>query len=140
MAYGFDDNKVKVTVEGKYLIWTNSDPGDTFAQQTVQISNVNEDDYDFFEIITRNGQVCKVLAKSSVFPYDKTVLQQTYINYITHMQELYSRKFTISYLEEDNKVLFSFENCYEAALYSGTSVESVENDSLIPYLIYGIKL
>lgn len=109
------------------MIWTNPNPGQAFAQQTISI---DISDYDYIEIDWAYGEASGT-SKGRVGEY----LGIRYPNRITSSGVL-------QYLSRDVNMAnpstgISIGDC--TAYTQGTAAGSVVNTRLIPWRIYGIK-
>ena len=134
MAFNvFDDDKNKIPLtELRKLLWTNPDPTQSFADQWIDLG-VDLNDFNCFEIVTLQGQVCKINGAHISSSRSQVAIQQIRIS--GSLVDISTRGVNLDY--EDNGISISNCNYFNAATPSTAPV--TDNNQLIPIEIYGIR-
>lgn len=134
MAYGFDENKGKVTVEEKRLIWVNSNLGNDFPAKRFTINGLRN--FDFVEIETTTGNIFKFNINAPQNNISNGGLMAIYINEPELGSGVYLTQRSIGFDLYANGVIAG--DCY-CKLLSASTVTTT-NSYLIPWRIWGIKI
>ena len=145
MPYVFNEDKSRVDFDSAFntsyaakyqLLWSNQNPLQDFAQTTITFpSTVSLSDYKFIDIITRQGQVCRVHCADNDRDVSGVMIQQVNIEigfgvYLTTRDvyiDIYNNEIEIG----DGTIFI---------VTSPSQAPNVVNYYLVPIKIYGVKL
>lgn len=134
MAFNvFDDDKNKIPLtELRKLLWTNPDPTESFSNQWIGLG-VDISEFQCFEIVTLQGQVCRINGAEIGSGRSQVAIQQirisgSYVHVLT-------RDVTLDF--EDNGI--NINSCYYFNAATPSTAPVIDNLELMPIEVYGIR-
>lgn len=144
MPYVFNDDKSRVNFDAAFntsyaakyqLLWNNPNPNQDFPETTITFpSSINLNDFKFIDIVTRQGQVCRVHCTDNLRDVSGVMIQQVNIE-IGFGVYLTCRDINIDIY--DNEITIGDGIIY---IVTSSADPNVVNSYLVPIQIYGVKL
>lgn len=113
-----------------YKFWFNSSPGNDFAGQQIGVSGLSN--YSYIEVVYRRYKGNNMFVTTGLVPVDDGYGCET-VAVANAM--IYTREFTMSKTNET----ITFTGCDRVGTYADNTGTTVQNSSLIPFMIIGHK-
>lgn len=117
-------------ISKRVLLWTNSDPYNTYAAQVIELETLFRFDYIEIEAQTR---ISSSDYRYSIQKFKMSTKADLNLAVIGTAPNFYDREITI------NPDYISFGDCYNTFIYDGDISTGTSNGSLVPYRIYGVN-
>lgn len=132
------------------VLWTNPNPGASFAEQTIRIdSNMDNKKYNLFIIVTCDNSGSSTRIANSVVMYEPR-LGSSDLNFTGNLtrvsvvdNKIFNRDFAVSVVADTSggvTIYFTFEFLNATSRTIGSTTNTVVNTNCVPYAILGTKI